>query len=314
MGFHVPVGTDSGRPEQRILEQSVRLPEGGAVTGWAACRFHRAGFFDGLGRDGVTPKPVPLALGPNGNIRPNDQVTLTYERLEVAEVVTLNGIPCTNAARATFDAMRQADDDREAVVGLDMMAAAERISIMRVATYAAAHGGWQRIGRVLRAVDLASEHSRSPNETRLRLIWVLDAGLSRDVLVNCPVHDRTGALLGIADLLDPVAGLAVEFDGAEHRGAGRHTRDVAKDEAFRRCGLEVTRVTGTDLLDTSLVVERLLAARARAAVVSRSARTWAARPTGELLEDKLREREELARIREELDSQPQFSDEELHRL
>lgn len=155
------------------------------------------------------------------SLRPSDQVTLTYERLEATEVVTLNGIPCTNVARATFDAMRQADDDREAVVELDMMAAAERISIMRMAAYPAAHGGWQRTGRVLRAVDLASEHSLSPNETRLRLIWVLDAGLSRDVLVNCPVHDRTGALLGIADLLDPAAGLAVEFDGAEHRGAGR---------------------------------------------------------------------------------------------
>lgn len=89
---------------------------------------------------------------------------------------------------------------------------------------------------------------------------------------------------------------------------------MAKDEAFRRCGLEVTRVTGTDLLDTSLVVERLLSARARAGFVSKPARRWVARPAGELLEDRLREREELARIREELDSQPKFSDEELHSL
>lgn len=82
LGFHVPVDTDFGRPEQRILEQSVRLPEGGAVTGWAACRLHRAAFFDGLGRDGVTPKPVPLALGPTGNIGDGRSLYLDGDRVE----------------------------------------------------------------------------------------------------------------------------------------------------------------------------------------------------------------------------------------
>ena len=56
-------------PEQRILEQSMRLPAVGAVTGWAACRLHGAAFFDGLAPDGVTPLPVPLAVGPGGCIR-----------------------------------------------------------------------------------------------------------------------------------------------------------------------------------------------------------------------------------------------------
>ena len=35
--------------------------------------------------------------------------------------------------------------------------------------------------------------------------------------VNCPIQDLAGNLLGIADLLDEEAGLAVEFDGADHR-------------------------------------------------------------------------------------------------
>ena len=91
----------------------------------------------------------------------------------------------------------------------------------------------------------------------------IDAGLPR-LEPNCPVLDRHGTLLGIADLLEPLAGLAIEFDGADHRGRARHTRDVAKDEAFRSLGLEVTRVTGTDLRDRDLVVRRLVAARRRA--------------------------------------------------
>lgn len=136
LGFHVPAGTSSERPEQRILEQSVRLPEGGAVTGWAACRLHRAAFFDGLGRDGTTPRPVPLALGPAGNVRGDDRVVLNYERLDPTEITWILGIPCTKLLRATFDAMRHSADDREAVVTLDMMAAAERVSIARMSAYA----------------------------------------------------------------------------------------------------------------------------------------------------------------------------------
>ena len=35
-GFYVPSGVDGDRPEQRVAEQAMRLPPGGAVTGWAA--------------------------------------------------------------------------------------------------------------------------------------------------------------------------------------------------------------------------------------------------------------------------------------
>lgn len=238
----------------------MRLPPD-AVTGWAACRLHRAALIDGLGRDRRTPLPVPLALGRTGNIRADDQVVLTYERLDAGEVVPRLGIPCVDVLRATFDAMRLAADDREAVVVLDMMAAAERASLVRMRDQAEAHPGWRGIDRVRRALALASEHSRSPNETRLRLIWVLDAGLPPGVHVNCPVLDRAGRLLGIADLLDERAGLAVEFDGAEQRRAGRQTRDVHEDEEFSSHGLEVTRVTGLDLLEVPRVVRRLLDAR-----------------------------------------------------
>lgn len=306
-GFYLPADTPRDLPEQRILEQSVRLPSGGAVTGWAACRLHRAALIDGLGRDGRTPLPVPLALGPTGNIRADDQVLLTYERLDATEVVLRLGMPCVDPLRATFDAMRQAGDDREAVVVMDMMAAAECTSLVRMRGHADAHPGWQDIDRVRRALALASELSRSPNETRLRLIWVLDAGLPPGVLVNCPVLDRAGRLLGIADLLDERAGLAVEFDGAEHRRAGRQTRDVRKDEEFRSHGLEVTRVTGLDLLDVPRVVHRLLDARGRARFDAGPDRRWVARPAVDSLEARLQEREAMARVREELAAQPRWT-------
>lgn len=278
-GFYVPASTPRDLPEQRILEQSVRLPPGGAVTGWAACRLHRAALIDGLGRDRRTPLPVPLAPGRTGNIRADDQVVLTYERLDAGEVVPRLGIPCVDVLRATFDAMRLADDDREAVVVMDMMAAAEPTSLVRMRDQADAHPGWRGI----------------------------DAGLPPGVHVNCPVLDRAGRLLGIADLLNERAGLAVEFDGAEHRRAGRQTRDVHKDEELRSHGLEVTRVTGLDLLEVPRVVRRLLDARGRAKFEADPDRRWVARPPADSLEERLQERESMARLREELEAQPRWS-------
>ena len=55
----MPATVDPEVPEQRILEQAMRLVSGGAVTGWAACRMHGAAFFDGLRDGGRTRVPVP---------------------------------------------------------------------------------------------------------------------------------------------------------------------------------------------------------------------------------------------------------------
>src|SRR3954447_802486 len=78
------------------------------------------------------------------------------------------------------------------------------------------------------ALDLASEDSRSPNETRMRLVWVLDAGLPVPA-VNQPVYDLDGRLLGVADLLDVAAGVVGEYDGEDHATHnGTHTTSPEK--------------------------------------------------------------------------------------
>ena len=293
-GFYVPATASPDVVEQRVLEAAVRLPAGGAVTGWAACRLWGANFFDGLEPDGRTPIPVPLALAEHGRIRADGRVTLSNERL-ADEVADLHGIRSTRRERATFDEMRRTPDLRESVVALDMMAAAEQTTIIRMRAYAAVHSRWKRVGQVRKALDLASEHSWSPNETRLRLIVVLDAGITA-LHVNCPIHDRDGRLLGIADLLDEAAGLVVEYDGADHRGARRHHKDVGKEDRLRRSGLEVARVTGLDLADRPSVVERVQAARGRARFAVETQRTWVARPLPDTLEDKLQHREYLEEL------------------
>lgn len=302
-GFYVPADTPSDLPEQRILEQSVRLPAGGVVTGWAGCRLHRVGLLDGLAPDGVTQLPVPLALGTAGRIRGDASILRLHEPLDPGDVTTRYGIPCATVERAAFDAMRLTEDEREATVVADMVAAAMRSSLVRMQAYVDSHPRCRGIARARRALELASEHSRSPAETRLRLVWVLDAGLP-EPWVNCEVLDRQGRLLGIADLLDPAAGLVAEFDGADHRGSRRHTRDVDKDEAFRRVGLEVVRITGTHLPRRPLVVDRLLVGRRRARCEPASDRRWVARPNPLDVEQHLRARESMRELHEHWERQP----------
>ena len=189
-GFYVP-STAGDMPEQRILEQSMRLPAVGAVTGWAACRLHGAAFFDGLAPDGVTRLPVPLAIGPGGTLRAVDGVLLTFDRLPAHDVVRRQGIPVVDATRAVFDAARLADGVREAVVAIDMAIVGGITSAERVAAYTRGHHdqGITGIGQVREALPLVRERSWSPNESRLRLMGEIDAGLPR-LEPNCPVLDR----------------------------------------------------------------------------------------------------------------------------
>ena len=311
--FYVPADTPTDLPEQRIMEQSVRLPQGGVVTGWAGCRLHRVGLLDGLAPDGATRLPVPLALGVEGRIRGDGQIVRLYDRLTEADRTSRYDIPCAIVERAAFDAMRIAPDLREAVVAVDMVAAAAKSSVLRMQGYADSHPGCRNIGQARAALALGCEHSRSPNETRLRLVWVLDAGLPPP-WVNCDILDRSGRLLGIADLLDVEAGLVAEFDGADHRSRDRQNRDVNKEDAFRRVGLEVAHITGTNLRDRALVVDRLRAARGRALFEAEADRRWVARPNAFSADRQLRDKEDMRRLHEFWESQPLPDIEDIKRL
>jgi hypothetical protein len=275
-GLFVPSTVDAAVPEQRILEQSMRLT-GGAVTGWASCRMHRAAFFDGLRRDGLTPLPVPLACGPLHQIRRLPGDDLLRDILLDEETVTIDGVPCTVATRAVFDAMRFAPGVREAVVALDMSAAAGVTTVAAMQEYVGRRPAWTGVQQCRDALLLADGLSRSPQETRLRLIWQLDARRPRP-LVNPPLFDGHGRLLGYPDLLDLDAGVVGEYDGEDHRDALRHSSDVDRESAFRDHGLEVFRVTGPDMRDPQRVANRIRAAYRRSHDMPAGRRSWTVQP------------------------------------
>ena len=261
-GFHVPSTVSDSVPEQRILEESMRLPPEGVVTGWAGCRLARAAYFDGMDPDNVTSQPVPLLVPPSSRLRTLAGSTVSREPY-AGGVRRVAGIPTATPVRSIFDEMRRVRDPREAVVAMDMMAAAAQVSIAECRAYLAPRRSWRRARQVAWALDLASERSLSPGEVRMRLIWVLDAGLPAP-LVNQPVFDLHGRLICIADLFDPMAGVVGEYDGATHLRLGRRARDIDREERCRRADLEYFKVTGVDVHDRPKVVDRMVVTRARA--------------------------------------------------
>lgn len=277
-----------------MVEQAERIGAG-VVTGWGACRLHGAAFFDGLAPDGRTRLPVMLVVDLATRVRGDPAVKVLRDSLDPPEVVEVLGVRCTRPERAVFDAARFAGTGAEAVVALDMACAGEVTSLPRMRAYVDTQANRVGLPSVRRALELATEHSWSPNETRLRMMWQLEAGLRRP-LVNRPVFDRRGRLLGYPDLLDVDAGLVGEFDGADHRGAVRHSMDVGREAAFRDAGLEVVRVTGRDLLHPERVVARILAARRRARWLPPERRSWTVQApdrwdAGQSLEERLAHRD-----------------------
>jgi hypothetical protein len=275
-GRYVSADADPDLPEQRVVEAAALLPTGGAVTGWGGLRMLSARFCDGRTIAGEV-LPVPLAAGPHRSHRRVEGVRWLQERIGPDEVWIRCDTPVALPDRSAFDAMRLAPDVRHAVVELEMAIAAELTSLRRMRAYVAGHPGWRGVGQARAALELAGEHSRSKYESAMKLIWRLDAGLP-DPLVNQEVFSLDGRLLGVADLLDVEAGVVGEYDGGDHSGALRRSKDATREGGLRDHGLEVFRVTGFDMLDPASVVRRMHAARTRARWEPPEQRRWTITP------------------------------------
>lgn len=272
-GLHVPAEVDDSVVEQRILEQSARLRRYGAVTAWASLRWRGAHFFGGVGYDGSR-LGVPLV---GHKLQSDPRVVLTQEQLAPTEFTLVDGVPCTTVQRALFDELRRHQSFREAVVAAEMTFAAGLISCRLMFDYVAQRCAWTGVPFVRKVLRIAGENSRSPQETRMKLVWMLDAGLAPPVC-NQPVFDLRGNLLGVPDLFDPEAGMVGEYQGADHKDGNRHRKDVAREELFRDHGLEFFEIVGGDLRDRALAARRMLNARSRALFLPPESRAWTLTP------------------------------------
>lgn len=212
---------------------------------------------------------------PGSQLRVRPGIEPSEGRLHPDEVVHPGSYAVTTMARAVYDEMRVAPNVREAVVALDMAtsttAGLPHTTLEEVLHVVDAHHKTRGIVQARRALAMSSSRSASPWETRTRLLAELDVGLT-GLLVNVPVFDLDGALLGVADLIDPATGLVIESDGGHHREAGQHTEDNVREERFERAGAVVCRVTSIDHRARWATVGRIAAAQRDA--VRSSRRTW----------------------------------------
>ncbi len=265
-GWHVPAGTPR-TAEQRTFEVGVRLRADGLVTGWAALRLAGASYFEGLAGDRRTPVPVPVLLPHHARLR-GPQVRVERTRLPLPAVAWRSGVPCAPSELALLHEVRRAATPRGAGVMVDMALAAGVVDLLRLREAATN----QRLpAGASYAIDRACGECRSPRESDMLQVWESVAGFPRP-LMNREVRDLDGRLLAVVDLLDVEAGVCGEFNGAAHRSAARQSRDEKRHAALRGVGLETFAVVGSD--SERVQVERMAAARARAAWAAPHERRW----------------------------------------
>jgi hypothetical protein len=249
-------------PLERARRAGALVGGRGAVGGWAAAFLHGATDLDGLHADG-TAEPVLLCLRPDQRCRRLTDVTVLRSRLDPDDVTVLDGVPVTSLTRTCADLARLARSRRtaprrsrppdlrpgalqDAVVAVDALRRATGVDLEEVLAYLNARHRWRGVRRAKAVLELSEPNTRSPAETRFRMLWVGEAGLPRP-RVNQPIRVLGGRVLAEADLLDAGSGLVGEYDGDVHAAAERRSRDLFRAEELRQLNLQVVRVTAVDL-------------------------------------------------------------------
>ncbi|HEX5512384.1 MAG TPA: hypothetical protein VFX41_11765, partial [Actinomycetales bacterium] len=180
-------GSDAEDPMQRILAAAAAV-DGAPLAGWAAAYLHGARELDGETRGGE-PLPVLFCIGKSGTRRPRQGLKPFRSPMGVEDVVQINGVLCTSLVRTTFDLARLAPSLADAVADVDTMLRCTRLRLADLKRYVQRQRRVPGLVQVREALRLADPLSLSRPESKLRVLWVVDAGLPAP-LVNASVFDR----------------------------------------------------------------------------------------------------------------------------
>ena len=248
-GFFRPSIDAKPSTTQRILDVVPLVPPAGALAGWAAAYIHGVDLLDGLDPHSMEALPAEICLGSDTGRNGTSQVRYSRDPLSARDRQIRHGLSVTTALRTAFDGGRWACDLVEAVVFLDQITHVLPIDLPALGARSRGPTRWRGIARLRQALTLVDPASASPWESRLRMFYLLDAGLPRP-LVNVPIFTPEGRFIAIPDLLDPEAGLVTEFDGQDHRRRRQHRNDNLREEKLEAANLLVCRVDSLDLGST----------------------------------------------------------------
>ena len=221
--------------------------------------------------------PVQVCLGPVGRMRRQRGIVLDRSTILDADLAERDGVLVTSAARSCLDVARRLGVE-EGLVATDAALQAGATTSAELSEAVGRLAGIRGVPQARLVVTLADEGAESAPESRLRYVWTVEAGLPRP-LVNPDVLTLDGLFVARTDLLDPDAGMAGEYDGADHRELARHTADNVREEDIEDLGLEVVRATSIDLWpQRRRLVRRLQTKHARGLARYRARDRWLVRP------------------------------------
>jgi hypothetical protein len=269
----------SGEASIRLAAAQRLVPCDVPLGGWAALAWMGVTALDGrTGPGGLTLLPVPVCIGPTGRLRPRPGLAIDRSTLLAVDIIEHNGALVTTAERSCLDVMRFCGAE-EGLVVADAAIRAGLTTRQQLSDALDRMIGLKGVPQARIAVPLVDGRAESAPESRLRYVWVVEAGLPVP-LVNPVIEDLDGHFVARVDLLDPEAATVGEYDGAHHRDLQQHTADNVREENVEGLNLEVTRSTALDLWPhRPRLVARLTAARRRGICRDRSKDAWGFRPT-----------------------------------
>ncbi|MCW2513631.1 MAG: hypothetical protein JWR11_2673 [Mycobacterium sp.] len=206
----------------------------GVVAGRSASALHGAKWVD-------DDAPAPLL---HRNRRPPNGIETWSDRYEGDEVQTIRGMAVTTPERTALDlACRLPFDD--AVAAIDALARATRIDMADVDLLARRYRGRRVIRRARQVLELVDAGAESPQETRLRLLYIR-AGFPRPE-TQIPVCDEYGQLVAVLDMGWRDVMVGVDYEGEHHRLSRRQfNRDIRRFDQVTELGWTDVRVTVED--------------------------------------------------------------------
>ena len=277
-GVHAWHGLAGDDPDLRIQTVGATQPSGAVIGGWAALRALGVTALDGRsgpGSDRLV--PVLVHVGPRGRSRPTPTLHVDRGVLRDEDLLEHDGLLVMRPTAACVSIARRYGVE-EGLVAADAAVGAGLTCADELRGYVARRRGTRGIPAARTVADLVDGCAASPPESRLRFVWVVEAGLPRP-LVNPSVVTEDGVFVGKPDLLGLDAGLVAEYDGAHHRDLRQHTADNAREEGFERLNLVVVRATALDLWPRRPdLVRRLRWAHRQGTSRDRGRDRWGLRP------------------------------------
>jgi hypothetical protein len=206
----------------------------GVLAGRSAAALHGAKWVDDDARAQV----------PHRNRRPPNGIDAWSDRFEADEVELVGGMCVTTAARTALDlACRLKVDD--AVAALDALARATKLNMADVDLLVHRYRGRRAIRRARVALGLVDAGAESPQETRLRLLYIR-AGFPPPE-TQIPVYDEYDQLVAVLDLGWRSILVGADYEGEHHRmSRQRFNSDIRRHETVTERGWIDVRVTVED--------------------------------------------------------------------